>query len=221
MKANTACAFLLIGMALLLQGRAPPRARWRTLTARGCAVIVGLVGALTLSEYLGGWDLGIDQLLFAEAPGAVATSSLGRMAPNTAVCFVLIGVALLSLDARPRGGFVLPQNLALLVCGLGLTALIGYLYGVPSLHSFARHFTAMAAHTAFTFVVVTVGVVCARPTWGWMRLVTADGIGGFLARQLPRHPDLRRDPGGGLRGAAAGACPRPGEKRPVAAQCGP
>jgi uncharacterized membrane protein YozB (DUF420 family) len=86
MKANTAACFILIGVAMLLLTRRerPERQvslhRRSLLVARVCAVVVLLVGLLTLSEYLFGWTLGIDQLLFKEVPGAVATSDFGRMA---------------------------------------------------------------------------------------------------------------------------------------------
>jgi hypothetical protein len=53
MKANTALAFLLAGMSLwLLQRKRPETLACRT--AQGCALIVALVGLLTLSEYLFG-----------------------------------------------------------------------------------------------------------------------------------------------------------------------
>src|SRR3990172_6472389 len=68
MKANTAVSFVLAGVSLwLLQPEsAGPGSR---RIARACAVTVALVGLLTFSEYLLGWDLGIDQLLLNESLG--------------------------------------------------------------------------------------------------------------------------------------------------------
>lgn len=99
MKANTAFAFLLSGASLwLLQKKRS--SRLRRLTAQVCAFIVATIGLLTLSQYLFNWNLGIDQLVFREMPGVVGTSHPGRMAPNTALNFVLLGSALLLLSQR-------------------------------------------------------------------------------------------------------------------------
>ena len=51
-----------------------------------------LLGALTLMEYIGHANLGIDEL-FMKHDITVKTSHPGRMAPNTAICFTLIGLA--------------------------------------------------------------------------------------------------------------------------------
>lgn len=64
-----------------------------------------LLGALTLSQYLFGWNLDIDQMLAREPAGAFGTLAPGRMAPTSALDFVLVGLALLLLDLAPRCGF--------------------------------------------------------------------------------------------------------------------
>ena len=72
MKTNMALSLLLAGVALVLLERGTPSsARMVTVSALGSVVL--LVGGLTLSEHLFRADLGIDQLLVSEAPGAVAT----------------------------------------------------------------------------------------------------------------------------------------------------
>jgi hypothetical protein len=47
-----------------------------------------------MTEYLVGVGLGIDQLFFHDA----SAIDPGRMAPNTAICFAMLGTALLLLD---------------------------------------------------------------------------------------------------------------------------
>jgi PAS domain S-box-containing protein len=42
----------------------------------------------------------------------------------------------------------------------------------------------MALHTALTFVVLSVGLLCARPNRGLMSVVTSDSMGGTVARRL-------------------------------------
>lgn len=63
MKPNTALAFVLAGVSLWLLRREEADQRARRI-AGACAFLVALVGLLTLGEYLAGWNLGIDQLLF-------------------------------------------------------------------------------------------------------------------------------------------------------------
>jgi len=78
--------------------------RPRRHLGQACAALVLLLGALTFSEYVLGMDFGIDELLFADSPFSPVTSSPGRMGPNTALCFLLIGLALLLLDAGAHPG---------------------------------------------------------------------------------------------------------------------
>lgn len=91
MKANTALCFVLAGAALALLAGATA-SPGRTRAGRLLALLVILIGALALGEYLFGWRLGIDELLFKDDPGTVATSAPGRMAPSTAVGFLLLGL---------------------------------------------------------------------------------------------------------------------------------
>lgn len=175
MKANTAAAFLLGGTALLLSAERADLGRRRA--AQACAAVIVLLGALTLAENLLGWDLGIDQLLFRSSPGEAGTAATGRMAPETASSFVLLGLALLLLDRETRGGHRPAQALALLAGLVALLALLGYLYGVGVSMR-------MALHTAAASLLLSLGVLAARPESGWMALFTRDTGGALVARRL-------------------------------------
>ncbi|TWO78665.1 PAS domain S-box protein, partial [Denitratisoma oestradiolicum] len=184
MKANTALCFLSGGVSLYLWHGSDASLRQQR-AASWCAQALVLVGGLTLAEYLLGRDFGIDQLLFREAEGAVATSSPGRMAPNTALSFILLGLALTNLT-RSRQEDQLPrysQELALAALVIALIALFGYAYGVHTLYGFASY-TRMAVHTMGAFLVLASGVLIAVPNQGLMAVVTAPGSGGQLARRL-------------------------------------
>ena len=64
MKANTAICFISIGLSLwLLQEKWLGNGLCRKI-ARFCAFVVFMIGFLTFWEYMLGWNLGIDQLLF-------------------------------------------------------------------------------------------------------------------------------------------------------------
>jgi PAS domain S-box-containing protein len=201
MKVNTALGFVLSGVALWLQTsdkwrvtndeksvRHPsPDTRHLSLDTRFLAQAgagaVALLGLLTLVEYAGGWDFGIDNLIFAEPPGAIHTSQPGRMAPTTAFSFLLSGLALVLLDARgptqPRPA----QFLILPPLVIALLAVIGYLYGAWQLIGLAPH-TPMALNTALGFFILSVGVLLARPDAGWMTVFSNHAARGIMTRRL-------------------------------------
>src|SRR4051812_30034824 len=97
MKANTALSFLLAGLAMQFLQSGPAQRRTRRLGYLLIGVIIA-IAVLTLSEYLFGWDLGLDQWLFRERVVLPPTPYPGRMAALTAVGFLLSGAALLLQD---------------------------------------------------------------------------------------------------------------------------
>ena len=182
MKANTALGLVLAGVALWLWADeyAPPRQRRAGLV---CAGLVTLIGLLTLSQYVFGIDFGIDQWLFRDVSATVTTSHPGRMGINTALVFVLLGGALMLLDARTQGGAWGGQAATLGGLLVALAALVGYGYGVAYLTRFSSA-TQMALHTALSFVALALGLLAARPRRPLMALLTSRGPGGALARRI-------------------------------------
>lgn len=177
MKANTALAFLSAGAALwLLRRTAPSRPEMRA--GRLLAGLVAATGALTLVEYTISVEFGIDQLLFQDE-ATPHTSHPGRMAPATAFCFVLAGCALFILEAHAR----IAQWLAIAILVVAALAVVGHAFGVSSLYQLAAY-TSMAVHTAVAFAILALGIVAARPTSGFMVIVSSDSAGGIAARRL-------------------------------------
>ncbi|HEY1276244.1 MAG TPA: response regulator [Thermoleophilaceae bacterium] len=177
MNPTTALTFMLAAGSLwCLSGtlRVQPAVRW---TARVAASLVVLVGAVTIAGYVVGDNLGLDQLLFGARLGA------NRIAPNTGLNFLFLGIALLLLDWQPRPG-VWPAQLVLLVpITISATSLLGYVYGVGALYGVARYIP-MALPTAIAFLALSIGTLWARPQRGLVAVVTADHPGGVLARRL-------------------------------------
>jgi methyl-accepting chemotaxis protein len=66
---------------------------------------------------------------------------------------------------------------------ISLLAFIGYLYGVKRLTGFAA-FIPMALHTAATFIVLSFGILFARPARGLMVRLTNESAGGAMVRRL-------------------------------------
>ncbi|MEN6451416.1 MAG: PAS domain-containing protein, partial [Thermoguttaceae bacterium] len=181
-KTNAALSLLLAGLALMLlvPERAGPVRQW---LGRLCATAVFLLGVLTFSEHLFGWDLGIDQLLAKEPSGAMGVLHPNRMGPSVSLSFVLAGLALLVLSRCGKRTCLLAQSLASGVCLIALLGIIGYLYDVQQLYDLVRY-TTIAWSTAVTLLLLGVGLLCVRPDKGLMTLVTAEDPGGVLVRHL-------------------------------------
>lgn len=185
MKANTAVCFLLLGISLWFyqenkKGEIPSLSFRRI--AGFCAGIVAIVGLLSFIEYAFKMDFGIDQILFKEPIGAIATSHPGRMAPNTAINFFIVGVSLLLLDMRNKILIFISQGFMLIEGAISLLAFVGYLYGVKALYGLVSQWTVMAAHTAVLFVVCFPGVFFIRPVSGLMSLFSRKSLGGSVLR---------------------------------------
>ncbi|HNT86376.1 MAG TPA: GAF domain-containing protein, partial [Candidatus Hydrogenedentes bacterium] len=184
MKANTAIAFLLSGIALWLLREVPPTTPLRTTMGRACALLALMLGLLTLAEYVSNIPLGIDEALFRDSQSAVQTSHPGRMAPNSAANFVLLGLALLLADFGHTRWFRPSEFLALTAFGIAMLPFTGYLYGVSSLVGYTHRYTAMAIHTSAAFLVLSTGILFMRTNRGWMQLVTSGGAAGLIMRLL-------------------------------------
>ncbi|MEK6743293.1 MAG: PAS domain S-box protein, partial [Nitrospirota bacterium] len=165
MKANTAIAFMLAGAGLMLLAN-PEGPRVRVGIGRSFAFIVMLIAGLNLLEYVFGWSAGIDELLFKDDPGAFGTVAPGRMAPNTALNFLLLGLGLLLIDVKLRSEFLRPAELlALLPLIISLVSLTEYFIGLEVLFSFQKY-TRMALNTTLIFGVLSSGVLLSRPDHG-------------------------------------------------------
>ena len=178
MKPNTAVGFLFLGLALFLSTRSN-QTRGTQLWCAASASVVGLVGLLTLSEYLFHADFGIDQLLFKDVAQATYP---GRMAHITAFNFCIAGLSVLLLAFSEKRATI-SQALAATSGLSALFAIIGYLYGVPVLYG-SIEYTSMALHTGVGFLVGCVSVLFCRPDLGLMSVLTNPYPGGWLARKL-------------------------------------
>ena len=98
MKANSAIAICLAGISLLLFTRSAAAPKGVCAWLSGVlAVLVGMIGALTMGEYFSGFNLGIDELLFIDATGRGMGVYPGRMAPISACNLIFFGAALVLL----------------------------------------------------------------------------------------------------------------------------
>ena len=103
---NVSLALCVVTAGVILNGRR---------ASRLLGVFAAVLGTLTLVEHISGTDLGIGRVLF----DPFREPSVGRMAPNTALCVTFAGVALVT---RGRLSTVLAAIPAL----IGLMAALGY-----------------------------------------------------------------------------------------------
>jgi two-component system cell cycle sensor histidine kinase/response regulator CckA len=121
MMPNTAIGLILLGAATL--AAAPPASALKTRLARAGAMAAGVLGALTLGEYVSGVAVGIDQFfLRVPADGLYP----GRMAPDSAFCLALLGAGLWLRSAPRKSGTasVAAVMFGMLPVVFGLTVLI-------------------------------------------------------------------------------------------------
>jgi PAS domain S-box-containing protein len=168
-----------LSLALLILGRGRVLSRLAQVLATAAA----LIGLAVLLQYLTGLNLRVDQLIAHDFPAAETMGFPNRMAPNTALIFVLAGLALLMLSRRAGQWTIAGQALALTVLGVCVLAAVGYMYEATSLYQ-PTQYLRMSPYVAGAGAVLAVGLLAARPDVGLARLMISDGPGGYLARRL-------------------------------------
>jgi two-component system sensor histidine kinase/response regulator len=184
MKANTAICIVSCGASLLISswkwksGDCP--SAWRTV-AFCVAFIAFLLGVLSDCESIFTVDFHIDQLFFQDPANSGPTHPAGRMSPISAANFIYLGSALMFLAGRAA-----PQFVQLLACSSGFLSLVvltGTSYGLAALVG-NLHYTAVALHTNFCFMLLFTGILCATGEHGMMRLLADSGTAGKVLRRL-------------------------------------
>lgn len=189
---NTGLLFVVAGGGLIAGLRGRPA------IAAACAAFIVVLAGATLAQDLWGRDFGIDQLVVAGTPLAGAP---GRMAPNTAVTFLLtgFGMGVLLTSTRLPWATGIVQMLSVLVLALGGVAVAGYALDLPAAFQWAG-LTRMALYTAIGFVVFGAALmhaaVQASPQRTWHELpwlAPTIGVGFAAASALVWHA-LREAP---------------------------
>jgi signal transduction histidine kinase len=184
MNPMTALGFICLGLALW-QKTGKHQAvtnlkRWLPYVLAGSAAIIG---AMKLAQCLSGWSFHIDRLLFVSRLASANGASANEMAPNTALDFLLCGLAIILMDFELKKGARPAQALVLIAGLIALLALIGYSYSVLVLYRL-RGAIPMELATAMDFAVFCLGFLAARPQSGIMRIITSATTGGATARRL-------------------------------------
>ncbi|OLP16153.1 hypothetical protein BST81_22380 [Leptolyngbya sp. 'hensonii'] len=184
-KTNTVLTFILGGLSLWLwhqQGKiqhaqSKQIMQWLNLTA---AAVLVIIAVLTLTQYGFHVDLGLDQVLLPQPNMEGSYPSPEQVAPDAVIASLLLGSAMLILNIQQ------PNYLITQVLGVAgwLIAFLGFLgYGDAFLHHAGLH-TGMTLPAAINFLLLGTSIVFARPDRGIMLLISGEGQGSLIARQV-------------------------------------
>ena len=180
MNPATAVLFVLIGISFALMVGLSG-SKFARITARVLGAIVVIAAGAEVIELTGLWHSPIDEILFADRLWDPQNGIVNAMAPNTALNFVLAGLALMKLDLSGRNLF--SQALAVVIGFVGLVSLTGYIYGDRSLAGVAA-FIPMTVHTSAAFILLAGGILFAVPHAPLIEPFATDDPRGVLARRL-------------------------------------
>lgn len=130
MAPNTALLFIVLSIGLAVLASEQPRG---TYYVRLITAVVLIISFLRFIELTAGFSVGVDQWIMQSPEDSLGKIEIGRMAPSTAVEFLILGTA--TMLSTFRGNHTIADNLfrVLTIVGtaISLIFLLGYLYGVP------------------------------------------------------------------------------------------
>ena len=135
MAPSTALTFVLLGAAAFALERWPePRAARMYVDA--AAVLVCVLTALVIAQFVGGFDLGLETVL-SSTTQTFQGIRVGRMSPLTAGGFLLAALSLIALTTYPSetaAGRRVAVGMGFGTLAIGMAALAGYALGAPLLY---------------------------------------------------------------------------------------
>lgn len=157
MQFNTAVGFLLIGLWFLL------RLYSQRLPQLCCAIVLFVLSFITLLQYPLHWQSGLDEWATVHHIHT-GTSHPGRMAPNTALNFILLSLACGIISVKhviDKLRCIAAACFIMCALSLALVAVMGYLSGVEAVYGWGEY-TSMALNTALGFIVAAgaMGIYC-------------------------------------------------------------
>ena len=172
---NAALGLILVGFSLRLAryDRVTP---WVHGACKLFRISVGLLGLLSLANIWFHLNLGIDKFVVRD-PTAVMP---GSMSAAAALCFYLLGCALVLLSA---GRNWLCQIVALGVTTISTAAVVAGAYGWLAPQPLPDYLT-MPMITGLLLLMLSMGVVSSNAHHALMAVMTSKGVGGAMARRL-------------------------------------
>ena len=181
MKPNTALAFVIFGTGLFCAARfgSTRVINWLVTV---CGLLVCLIGLLSLAEHQFGADLGIDTILISAARFQPDDALPGRMSPQSAFNFLLLGLSLAMLRSRWHLHWV-TELLVGIVSITTFGAILGHLFGAQQMYG-VTNYTSMALHTTVLFLLGSSTLLASNPQSRVVNLLTSKSLAGTTALKL-------------------------------------
>jgi PAS domain S-box-containing protein len=154
MKANAAVGFVFAGIALFIVQPRRVNKTFRLLSVL-LSLIILLMSSLTLVEYVLNLPIGVEQLL--NQPDAGSKLHAGRMAADTAICFLLAAISLLLYNYRTDKRLKIIALLISVIFCIILGTVVGIIINAPMYYSYL-HYTPVAIPTIIAFTALVIGV---------------------------------------------------------------
>jgi PAS domain S-box-containing protein len=158
MKFNTACCFISTGFTLYILQLHFITQRHKTIASILSSLVL-LIGLLSLSQYLFGWNLGIDQLIWKEVPAT--TSFPGRMSLMSSFNFLLLGTLFLILLGKIKTPNLIVPILLFIISG-SFTVIFNHLF-INSFLSYIPFLNLCSLHSTILFLVICAGIFFGSP----------------------------------------------------------
>src|SRR5258708_1539564 len=155
MKFNVALCFVFSSIVLLLSYFSGIN-KVRNIISIFLPVLVSLIGLLTLTEYIFGSDLGIDEFFVRDELRSTSVYYAGRMSPLSAIFFILISVGLLLLHKENTAAFHFFYLLGIAFASLLMLIGFNFISDIPT-------YIRLAIHVAFGFITLSVAIYFAQP----------------------------------------------------------
>jgi diguanylate cyclase (GGDEF)-like protein len=176
MKANTALLLLLSALSLTLTQNV--RSEHSALIGRIAGVLICLVAGAVLAEYIFHVSLGLDTLIAADAGSAHP----GRMAPQTASAFLLLGVVTICIRVDAGLRAIAVDLFACGFCSLVLLIVTGYTLGAFRFFGVSQN-TVVAPQTLLALMLLAFVVFSRRAEQGvLLAIFVGSGVGSRIAR---------------------------------------
>ena len=147
--------FVLLGVALILFEYHHPDVQIYALIVAICTILVGIV---YVAESGGGIHTGFHAALFTIYP-LLHAENAGMMSPVSAVCFILIGISVLSLSKGYEQYAGVPVTIALAISS---TIIFGYIFGSPLLYE--SRIIPVSLPSALGFILLSCGCIAQAGT---------------------------------------------------------
>jgi hypothetical protein len=179
-QSGTCIEFLFVSIALLLFDFG--RAKWMRILARVVAGVVLIAAGLNWVEHTFELDLSLVYPLW-QPVDAAPLSFPGPIAPDVALNFIGLGLALALYDVRIKNRIDVWQVLGLMVALPNLMILSCYAAGVPTICAFFGC-VRFAVVTSGMMTIAALGLLFSKPDRGMISIVSSATIGGRLLRSI-------------------------------------